>query len=569
MRLGRALVIALLLTLCVVTVVYGAWSFLFTVYVTDTSGSARTYEPVNLGFSGNQLISSGKLSTHGLDTYMVGLKYMISTTNITAVVPSLPDNGKATLYLYTGYSPNATGFSIIPGKNGYVTISDHADTELSDNGSVEYDGYFKTSESASHAIKDGAWSIQTGSGNITFNIESGIASSITQLNQDASTPIAHDGATIFRQYAGVRIDDFQGTVDNVTFLLKRTGNPTNSLYVRVMNADTHALIGTMGSIACASISNSDATEYSFSTQVEVSSTTDIHIVAYIAGADTDGSNYVSIYYDGTANPITYMDMTTENNGVWTDVSTHEQYIRLSTDTVPQLSVTYATASGDYDIKATANSTHLLLYEGAVLKDSEALGGVSVSNTTSNIILNPVYCDLFKVSVGGTLEAWLQPNTMIQATNIPDRQSATHNGTITWGTNVSANVTYGAMAGSDTTSAVSANATGGFDMPEASIPSTWFADCGGATDLPFYSMVLNASTGSGVPVCTIYFIIILGVSFMACLLVVLGTKSAFMGVLAMIVVLFIGSSMTIVPMWIPFSLIIVDIGILFLYRQVAY
>jgi len=42
-----------------------------------------------------------------------------------------------------------------------------------------------------------------------------------------------------------------------------------------------------------------------------------------------------------------------------------------------------------------------------------------------------------------------------------------------------------------------------------------------------------------------------------------------GVLGFNVVLIVGSSMTIVPMWIVFAIFIVQIGILYLYKQVSY
>jgi hypothetical protein len=69
--------------------------------------------------------------------------------------------------------------------------------------------------------------------------------------------------------------------------------------------------------------------------------------------------------------------------------------------------------------------------------------------------------------------------------------------------------------------------------------------------------------------TIYFIIIIGMAMAAFLGLVLYTRSALLGLLAMLIILFVGSSATIIPMWIPFVVLLIDIGIMFLYRQVAY
>jgi hypothetical protein len=38
---------------------------------------------------------------------------------------------------------------------------------------------------------------------------------------------------------------------------------------------------------------------------------------------------------------------------------------------------------------------------------------------------------------------------------------------------------------------------------------------------------------------------------------------------MSIVFFIGSSMTIIPMWIPFVILITDFGIMYLVKQVSY
>jgi hypothetical protein len=94
------------------------------------------------------------------------------------------------------------------------------------------------------------------------------------------------------------------------------------------------------------------------------------------------------------------------------------------------------------------------------------------------------------------------------------------------------------------------------------------------DLPFYDMVHNTVSAMDFPsdtegIQSIYFIIITGLAFAAMIGLVVFTRSALLGFVAMIIVLFIGSSMYIIPMWIPFAIGLVGMGIMYLYRQMAY
>lgn len=103
-----------------------------------------------------------------------------------------------------------------------------------------------------------------------------------------------------------------------------------------------------------------------------------------------------------------------------------------------ISVSCAVTSATHIIKVVANSTTLKLYLDGVEKDSENLNGASVTNNANNYILDQTnvmpYMDYFKMTIGGTLIVWYQPNTIISGTTLPDRQGTAQNGTITWGTN---------------------------------------------------------------------------------------------------------------------------------------
>lgn len=163
--------------------------------------------------------------------------------------------------------------------------------------------------------------------------------------------------------------------------------------------------------------------------------------------------------------------------------------------------------------------------------------------------------------------WYEPNTMIIAVALPDRQG-TQDGVIHWGNNTGITIVFGEMESSEATAATP-DVTGGFDMPESILPETWFASGENVANLPLYDGINAVAIQIGMPVQTLYFIGIIGLAFAMMLFVIVFTRSALLGVLAMTIVLFVGSSQTIIPMWIPVVVLLVDFGIMFLYRQVSY
>lgn len=150
---------------------------------------------------------------------------------------------------------------------------------------------------------------------------------------------------------------------------------------------------------------------------------------------------------------------------------------------------------------------------------------------------------------------------------PAGNAGTNDAFITWGTNTNITITYGIMSGSGSSAATSAE-TGGFTMPTSGLPATWFAEGGNMANLPFYDSFLDVSNQTGQPVQTIYFLAIIGFAFGVWFVIGVNTRSALLAILGLNIVLFVGSSMTIIPMWLPFVLLVVQIGILYLYRQVA-
>jgi hypothetical protein len=153
-RFIKSVCIAITFTLLFGVMALAAWEFRFPIYLTDNTSTTRTYYPVMLGFGGQGLVSSGKIDSDGLDTDVkIGtssIKYMMSTTNVTAVIPSLPSDSTVTANFYTGYSPEQTGFPIITGSGGYGTVSDSASLEPgSSTMAIEFNGYVDTTSGVS------------------------------------------------------------------------------------------------------------------------------------------------------------------------------------------------------------------------------------------------------------------------------------------------------------------------------------------------------------------------------------------------------------------------------------
>lgn len=183
-----------------------------------------------------------------------------------------------------------------------------------------------------------------------------------------------------------------------------------------------------------------------------------------------------------------------------------------------------------------------------------------------------YASEISFDVAGTEVLLYKPNTIVVDTALPDRATAddSQDGVITWGSNSDITITYGLMeGGSGAPTPITPSDTAGFDPGEAAMPDAWFGTCTNASNLPFYDSFYEVSTQTGQSVCDIYFLIMVGVAFGTFLLLTMTTRSALIGVTGFNIILYAASSTGMVPMWIPFATTVVQVGVMFLYKQVAY
>lgn len=541
-------VILILSNLILGTVVYASsYDYDFPIIISDTSGAARTYLPVMLGFNGQTLIDAGKMAANGLDTdYQVGgtsLKYMISTHNVTAVLPSLPANGKVDSNFYTGYSPAQTGFSIIPGYGGYVTVADAAALELGAAFQIDYSGYFNTANVENGYYKPESVYLGTNGGNIIAQIKGLGASSWVTPSIISS--------------AGSWVNSTNAIDSNTATFAEEA--PGGNSWTSFLELD----LSGVGYVTASKIRYyADNLDGGDSIDVDVQDVligwTNVYEGAYTASAweeqaigSTIGISKIRVrFYNSGADAQKYLN-------------------EIQVESLAPETVTSAQSSGDYDVRVTYDGVNLKLYvdDMVTAADTEPCVGSVINNAGSWYIYPHPYTTYLKHTVGGTLISWYQPNTIISGETLPDREGAAQDGTITWGSNTGITIYYDTVTGSSTTTF--ARSSSGFEVPDASMPSTWYGTGSNIANLPFYSNFSDAATASGVPVHTIYFIIIIGLAFTALATVAGFTRSALLGMLAFNIVLFMGSSSTIIPMWIPFAILVVQLGIMYLYRQVSY
>lgn len=564
-RFTYAVFIALLLSVAIYTVVAGAtYEYKFPVTIIDTSNTTRNYYPVVLGFTGTTLQNAGKINASGNDTNIQesdeNREFTIGTTHIATVLPELPAGGAVTADLYTGYSPEWATSSMVWGEGGYVTLADAAAVEPGDNFTLTIeDCYIDTTTTGNITKKDSAFYLHVPvAGNITgqiYGTSANVSALVASGEHDIIVDVSKSEYNVIqdsyvtptylysaRPRVGQYIPDIteNTTITSVQFYMGKAGSPTGTANITVRQTDD-TIIGLLGTIDVSTLGS--VTWHTFTDDVNITATQDIRVTVEYSGGD--GSNYVQLGYANSDVCDGYR--TYYESGAWNDIT-----------------------DSDSSIKFYSSNALMSLTVDGTKEDENVLHDVAVPDTANDFIIGSditPYMGSWTLAIDGVDTVQYEPTSIILGTTLPDRAGTAQNGVITWGSNTNCSIVYGEMESYESMELDTSDV--GFDMPESTVPSTWFSDCEAGADLPFYEFVNDAATNSGVPVCTIYFVITIGLAFMVCVLVVVGTRSALLGVLGMVIVLFVGSSMTIVPMWIPFSVILVDFGIMFLYRQVSY
>lgn len=394
------------------------------------------------------LASHGFMASSGNDTRIQnagGLNYpTMLSDNRTFTACTLDAFGQVNLKMVTGLTPQT--FDIITGPGGYVTKSDNATLEMSNNGTIHLDNaYINTSVSGNLCIyKPLALASYTDGNSVVATI---VDSASTQNQTSFDAGITLSSASF--QMVGQRVDASSYPwwgITSVQLYLSKAGAPAGTAYCRVRAVSDNSSLGTLGTVNVAGLGGG-AAWVTFNTSSAVFARQDIRITLEYSGGGA--GDYITWHYQ-TGGAITGEQASTYATGVWTD-TVHDFCFQSLTyyGEAKSVSVTGATLPSDYTLQL--DGTDMTLTIGGS-SNSTALGGVSVPNTSYDWYIfgtTVPYTGSYKHYVGGNLRLWYEPESMIIGTTMPDRVGG-QDGVITWGTipaGVAASI--GAMVGADT------------------------------------------------------------------------------------------------------------------------
>jgi hypothetical protein len=441
-----ALILVLILALPVL-----AYTYIASFSVVESSGS--TYSMLSSAVAANStyLVNNSYILPSGLDVLITD---SAGTALPTMVVDNMtmfatPLNALETKNLkYTVGNTPASGFNIIPGYNGYITVADNTTLEPGNNSEISITGYIDTTKIGQDLFrKPGELSCNiTGSSNITASVIVAGSGTPTTINLIPSAP--GDYTTIEANTGGTNwscIDDPVASPDDATTYVRTrsaiqqldvynladsglTGFPaitSVAVYFRTYNAAT---VGRAQPLLRLSGVETLGTEINpaggWTTYSEILTRpgggswaiSDLdNLQAGVGLRATDDTQYV--YCTQVYAVINYTPMNIELTA--TGVGAGHKNVTITLD------------------PAAGGSLYLTV---AGVTTGVGLNGVSAIDTSSNwTFMSPAtpYLDSITVTVDGTLRAYYLPQTIITGTNLPDRalgDGTSNNGTFTWGTN---------------------------------------------------------------------------------------------------------------------------------------
>jgi hypothetical protein len=562
-----------------------SWNYYFPIIITDTSGVARTNVSVLTDIQGTSLIGSNYINANGTDTRMklhsagnitdTDEPYMMGTTQIPIVIPSLPASGSVEYDLYTGCSPVQTSFPIIVGNGGYITTADNAALEPGENFSIVTSGYVNTTAGSNENIifKSGALQLYvdpTTSGTIdAYTYGTATTSSQTSV---ASADILYGGSNI---RAGERFTSFTANqiITSIQFSLYKVGSPTGTASIVVRKSSDNTILGTLGTIDVSTLTGG-AVWYTFNTNaVPNYSNTDIRICVEYSGGDS--GDKIVVGYDSAdvvANAVKtdYLSSWTDTSGAdigWQSLTTYPMVLVSGISSgVHTITLSETTASsGTLSLQVDSGAPSTVTSAGSV-PDTANAWYIDQNNVMP-------YITSYVETVGATEVIKYQPTVIISGTTLPNIDSTgLYPGVINWGLDSVANdvtITYGALTAYNSTSySGTVAATQGYQLPVIPEPANWYGNNSNLANLPLYGVFLGIYQSTGIPVQTLYFIIMMLTAFMLFFFTVMKTHSIMISGVFLVVLLAMASGTGVIPGWIVYVLAIGSIGVLFLARQIG-
>lgn len=403
-----------ILLVCLIATPVFAYVYYAAFTITESNGTVYTMLPVSANCDNEWMADNGFMNSTANDTQVQTLggvqRPRMVCDNKTFTAVAVDAYGQVNLYYTTGDTPQET-MEIIAGYDGYFTVSDNANIEISDNGSVTANVYLDTSTTANCVSKLDAYRIYTdASGNVTALFYSWL------------TPSSYvDPAGAWTNEANT-FDDNTGTY----------------------GYDTLPGIGWSEFIELNTASINCSRVRTWATQHD-----EIDIDLYYAGA------WHNIYEGACAAGVWVETSFTERKevtaarfrlhnpaGVPAEMRLHEVDFRVTNSTTAAVATV-----GETKIEGSANVSNWELYIDDVLLNTVSLNGTMIDNANNWVFMRGIpYADNFTMSVAGVLQAWYAPNDMIMTTVLPDRQGNDNSGAFTWGTEpVGITVTFGSLA----------------------------------------------------------------------------------------------------------------------------
>ena len=144
----------------------------------------------------------------------------------------------------------------------------------------------------------------------------------------------------------------------------------------------------------------------------------------------------------------------------------------------------------------------------------------------------------------------------------DRGASAQDARLTWGINTNSSITYGEIINyTATASATSGEA--GYTTAEADMPAEWYGTGSNLVNLPLYSMFNGIAIETGIPTQSIYVFMVLIMCFAFITAGFVMFNSVMAGVVGAGIGLGIGAAMTVVPMWILMTYLVIALGLSFL------
>ena len=449
---GFRLLCLLVIGICFLlpSVVYAAYDYYtpITVYNNDSSDWSGS---VLVTLNHSQLVDLGYINSTALDTRLLegstDRLHMAADARLGLFIPSILGTQSRTYHYRLGEDPaTITSFPVIVGDGGNVTVTDHANLELANNFSIEFEGWVDPLEDEELVFKWYAFGIATGSSNLVSWIsESSTTGSTlkpvgvgdeTNLTPSAGTNwgCVSDGSdsTFVHTSTSSYRRDFYSLADPSSSFSSWYTIANVVVYFRIYNsgfATTYAIphFKTDGGV----YNGTEQSQYgnTWSTKSETFTTSPATGEAWTWDEIKDMQLGISVKAGANIARCSRVDIAVN------------YYAPDAELIIPGLS------SGEYTVNVWADATNFGIDIDGVTANSTALGGASVPDNANNwVISNLPYFNYYSHTVGATHRIQYEPTSYILGTVLPNSLSpGTYNGAITWGANpATIDVTVGGM-----------------------------------------------------------------------------------------------------------------------------